>query len=48
MLELYFHGRVGGGGGGCWWVVKTIIMLISAPNGFELGLGAEFGNNGMF
>ena len=31
----------GGGGGG--WLDKSIIMLISAPVGFELGLGAELG-----
>ena len=37
----------GGGGGGGWgWLDKSIIMLISAPVGFELGLGAELGNNG--
>ena len=28
-------------GGG--WLDKSIIMLISAPVGFELGLGAELG-----
>ena len=26
-----------------WWLDKSIIMLISAPVGFELGLGAELG-----
>ena len=31
------------GGGG--WLDKSIIMLISAPIGFDLGLGAELGNN---
>ena len=31
------------GGGG---LDKLIIMLISAPVGFELGLGAELGNMG--
>ena len=30
-----------GGGGG--WLDKPIIMLTSAPAGFELGLGAELG-----
>ena len=30
------------GGGG--WLDKSIIMLISAPVEFELGLGAELGN----
>ena len=33
---------VEGGGGG--WLDRMIIMLISAPVGFELGLGAELGN----
>ena len=33
------------GGGGWGGVDKSIIMLISAPVGFELGLGAELGNN---
>ena len=42
MFEIYFHGWGGGGGGG--WLDKSIIMLISAPVGFELGLGAELGN----
>ena len=32
-------------GGGWGWLDKSIIMLISAPVGFELGLGAELGNN---
>ena len=37
MFEIYFHG---------WgWLDKSIIMLISAPVGFELGLGAELGKN---
>ena len=31
-------------GGGWGWLDKSIIMLISAPVGFELGLGAELGN----
>ena len=44
MFEIYFHGwGLGGGGGG--WLDKSIIMLISAPVGFELGLGAELGNS---
>ena len=30
-------------GGGWGWLDKSIIMLISAPVGFELGLGAELG-----
>ena len=34
----------GGGWGGWGWLDKLIIMLISAPVGFELGLGAELGN----
>ena len=34
-----------GGGGG---LEKPIIMLISAPVGFELGLGAELGNKILF
>ena len=32
-------------GGGWGWLDKSIIMLISAPVGFELGLGAELGKN---
>ena len=40
MFKIYFHGWGGGGGG----LDKPIIMLISAPVGFELGLGAELGN----
>ena len=31
-------------GGGWGWLDKSIIMLISAPVRFELGLGAELGN----
>ena len=34
-----------GGGWGGGWLDKPIIMLISAPVGFELGLGAELGKN---
>ena len=30
---------------GWGWLDKSIIMLISAPVGFELGLGAELGKN---
>ena len=33
-------------GGG--WLDKSIIMLISAPVGFELGLGAELGKKKLF
>ena len=41
-LKYTFTGGGGGGGGG--WLDKPMIMLISAPVGFELGLGAELGN----
>ena len=41
-LKYTFTGGGWGGGGG--WLDKSIIMLISAPVGFELGLGAELGN----
>ena len=45
-LKYTFTGGGGGGGGGGWgWLDKSIIMLISAPVGFELGLGAELGKN---
>ena len=40
MFEIYFHGW------GWGWLDKSIIILISAPVGFELGLGAELGNKG--
>ena len=42
-LKYTFTGGGGGGWGG--WLDKSIIMLISAPVGFELGLGAELGKN---
>ena len=35
----------GGGWGVGGWLDKLIIMLISAPVGFELGLGAELGKS---
>ena len=38
-LKYTFTGGWGGG------LDKSIIMLISAPVGFELGLGAELGKN---